>query len=71
MRPPPPRTTRDSAPDPLGPLPLLRRELHTGPLGRSTREAARRPAVHGPNEVRRRTHTSILRELLHPLALLL
>ncbi|MFJ3974119.1 cation-translocating P-type ATPase [Streptomyces sp. NPDC090021] len=65
----------DEAPDPLEPLPLLRRELHTGPLGLSSREAERRLAVHGANEVRRTTRTSILRELLrqlvHPLALLL
>ncbi len=63
------------APDPLEPLPLLRRELHTGPLGLSSREAERRLAVYGANEVRRTTRTSILRELLrqlvHPLALLL
>ncbi|MCX5193137.1 cation-transporting P-type ATPase [Streptomyces sp. NBC_00249] len=70
-----PDLTPDTAPDPLEPLPLLRRELHTGPLGLSSREAARRLAVHGPNEVRRTTRTSVLRELLrqlvHPLALLL
>ncbi|MFD8636916.1 cation-translocating P-type ATPase [Streptomyces sp. NPDC059533] len=67
--------TPDAAPDPLEPLPLLRRELHTGPLGLSSREAERRLAVYGPNEVRRTARTSILRELLrqlvHPLALLL
>ncbi|MEW2582950.1 cation-translocating P-type ATPase [Streptomyces virginiae] len=65
----------DVAPDPLEPLPLLRRELHTGPLGLSSREAARRLAVYGPNEVRRTARTSVLREILrqlvHPLALLL
>ncbi|MFG2715630.1 cation-transporting P-type ATPase [Streptomyces goshikiensis] len=65
----------DTAPDPLEPLPLLRRQLHTGPLGLSSREATRRLAVYGPNEVRRTTRTSVLRELLrqlvHPLALLL
>ncbi|MDK9495966.1 cation-transporting P-type ATPase [Streptomyces katrae] len=70
-----PDLTPDTAPDPLEPLPLLRRELHTGPLGLSSREAARRLAVYGPNEVRRTARTSILRELLrqllHPLALLL
>ncbi|MFJ3175316.1 cation-translocating P-type ATPase [Streptomyces roseus] len=61
--------------DPLEPLPLLRRELRTGPLGLSGREAARRLAVYGPNEVRQTARTSIVRELLrqlaHPLALLL
>ncbi|MFJ8160081.1 cation-translocating P-type ATPase [Streptomyces sp. NPDC096136] len=65
----------DVTPDPLEPLPLLRRELHTGPLGLSSREAERRLAVYGPNEVRRTARPSILRELLrqllHPLALLL
>ncbi|MFF4104609.1 cation-translocating P-type ATPase [Streptomyces sp. NPDC001903] len=70
-----PDLTPDNAPDPLEPLPLLRRELHTGPMGLSSREAARRLAVYGPNEVRRTARTSILRELLrqliHPLALLL
>ncbi|MFJ9643522.1 cation-translocating P-type ATPase [Streptomyces sp. NPDC101206] len=70
-----PRLAPDIVPDPLEPLPLLRRELHTGPLGLSSREAARRLTVYGPNEVRRSAQPSILRELLrqlvHPLALLL
>ncbi|MGW5345636.1 cation-translocating P-type ATPase, partial [Streptomyces sp. NPDC004050] len=70
-----PRHAPDIVPDPLEPLPLLRRELHTGPLGLSSREAARRLTVYGPNEVRRSAQPSILRELLrqlvHPLALLL
>ncbi|MYV65031.1 HAD-IC family P-type ATPase [Streptomyces sp. SID2131] len=61
--------------DPSEPLPRLRRELATGPDGLSTREAARRLAVHGPNEVRRKAHSSFVRELtgqlVHPLALLL
>ncbi|MFJ3539009.1 cation-translocating P-type ATPase [Streptomyces sp. NPDC090109] len=61
--------------DPSEPLPRLRRELDTGPDGLSTREAARRLAVHGPNEVRRKAHSSFVRELtgqlVHPLALLL
>ncbi|MFB7169963.1 cation-translocating P-type ATPase [Streptomyces sp. NPDC056254] len=65
----------DVTPDPLEPLPLLRRELHTGPLGLSSREAERRLAVYGPNEVRRTASPSILgellRQLVHPLALLL
>ncbi|MFF7295479.1 HAD-IC family P-type ATPase [Streptomyces sp. NPDC008265] len=65
----------DVVPDPLEPLPLLRRELRTGPAGLSSREAARRLAVYGPNEVRPTARTSVLRELLrqlaHPLALLL
>ncbi|WP_327134846.1 cation transporting ATPase C-terminal domain-containing protein [Streptomyces sp. NBC_01343] len=61
--------------DPLEPLPLLRRELHTGPSGLSAREAGRRLAVYGPNEVRRKARTSLgrelVRQLVHPLALLL
>ncbi|MFC3984540.1 cation-translocating P-type ATPase [Streptosporangium jomthongense] len=61
--------------DPREPLSRLRRELGTGPGGLSSREAARRLAVYGPNEVRRRRHRSLLDELLgqlvHPLALLL
>ncbi|KOY56950.1 HAD-IC family P-type ATPase [Streptomyces sp. XY332] len=70
-----PDLTPDTAPDPLEPLPLLRRELHTGRRGLSSREAERRLAVYGPDEVRRSARTGILRELLrqlvHPLALLL
>ncbi|MFE1381760.1 cation-translocating P-type ATPase [Streptomyces sp. NPDC058740] len=61
--------------DPEEPLPRLRRELATGPDGLSAREAARRLAVHGPNEVRRKARSSLPRELVgqlaHPLALLL
>ncbi|MET8508340.1 cation-transporting P-type ATPase, partial [Streptomyces sp. NPDC004787] len=61
--------------DPSEPLPRLRRELATGPDGLSAREAARRLAVHGPNEVRRKARSSFARELVgqlvHPLALLL
>ncbi|MEV5658637.1 cation-transporting P-type ATPase [Streptomyces sp. NPDC052291] len=64
-----------SAFDPREPLPRLRHELATGPEGLSAREAARRFAVHGPNEVRGRQHSSFVRELtgqlVHPLALLL
>lgn len=63
------------SPDPLEPLPLLRRELGTGPSGLSAREAARRLAVYGPNEVRRKARTSLgrelVRQLVHPLAMLL
>lgn len=67
---------RDGPPfDPSEPLPRLRRELGTGPDGLSAREAARRLAVHGPNEVRRKAHTTFARDLVaqlaHPLALLL
>ncbi|MEU6934113.1 HAD-IC family P-type ATPase [Streptomyces sp. NPDC046374] len=77
-RPTPERTASSTeAPpfDPSEPLPRLRRELATGPDGLSAREAARRLAVHGPNEVRRRARSSFVRELvgqvIHPLALLL
>lgn len=56
-------------------MPLLRRELGTGPSGLSAREAARRLAVYGPNEVRRKARTSVgrelVRQLVHPLAMLL
>ncbi len=64
-----------SPPDPREPLPRLRRDLRTGPRGLSSREADRRLAVYGPNEVRRRHRRSLLDELVgqlvHPLALLL
>ncbi|MEU8305504.1 HAD-IC family P-type ATPase [Actinomadura sp. NPDC048955] len=61
--------------DPRDPLPRLREELRTGERGLSEREAARRLAVYGPNQVRRRERRSLTRlvsaQLLHPLALLL
>ncbi|NKZ08041.1 cation-translocating P-type ATPase [Actinomadura latina] len=61
--------------DPREPLPLLRKELGTGDRGLSAREAARRLAVYGPNQVRRREKRSLVRllsgQLAHPLALLL
>ncbi|MFG2088541.1 cation-translocating P-type ATPase [Spirillospora sp. NPDC048824] len=61
--------------DPREPLPLLRKELGTGDRGLSGREAARRLAVYGPNQVRRRERRSLARlltaQLAHPLALLL
>ena len=64
-----------TAPDPREPLPALRRELGTGSRGLSSREAARRLTVYGPNEVRRRRrHTwvdDLVGQLVHPLALLL
>ncbi|MFD7915988.1 cation-translocating P-type ATPase [Streptomyces sp. NPDC059752] len=74
-RPPFPANGLPLSPDPLEPLPLLRRELGTGPSGLSAREAARRLAVYGPNEVRRKARTSLgrelVRQLVHPLAMLL
>ncbi|WP_207945889.1 cation-transporting P-type ATPase [Actinomadura sp. 7K534] len=61
--------------DPREPLPLLREELGTGERGLSAREAARRLAVYGPNQVRRAEKRSLARllsgQLAHPLALLL
>lgn len=65
----------ETSADPREPLPLLRRELGTGDRGLSGREAARRLAVYGPNQVRRRAKRSLTRlltaQLAHPLALLL
>ncbi|SPT51186.1 cation-translocating P-type ATPase [Actinomadura madurae] len=67
--------TAEISADPREPLPLLRKELGTGDGGLSGREAVRRLAVYGPNQVRRREKRSLLRllsaQLLHPLALLL
>ncbi|WP_205718590.1 cation-transporting P-type ATPase [Actinomadura sp. WMMA1423] len=64
-----------STADPRDPLPRLREELRTGERGLSEREAARRLAVYGPNQVRRRERRSLARllsaQFLHPLALLL
>ncbi|RAJ66570.1 calcium-translocating P-type ATPase [Streptomyces sp. Amel2xB2] len=61
--------------DPREPLSRLRRELDTGDGGLSAREAARRLAVYGANEVRRERHgwfgRELARQLVHPLALLL
>jgi calcium-translocating P-type ATPase len=53
----------------------LLRELRTSPLGLSTREADRRLVVNGPNELVRRGGShwprEIVRQITHPLALLL
>ncbi|MEU2609558.1 cation-translocating P-type ATPase [Streptomyces albus] len=61
--------------DPREPLARLRNELKTGSDGLSAREAERRAAVYGRNEVRREHHGRLTRELarqlVHPLALLL
>lgn len=61
--------------DPRLPVGLLLRDLRAAPDGLSGREAARRLAAYGPNELRRRQRRHWLRELLgqlaHPLALLL
>src|SRR5689334_16713212 len=51
------------------------RDLMTGRHGLSLREAERRAIVHGPNELQRRRGREwpgqVLRQLTHPLALLL
>ncbi|MFI2489245.1 cation-translocating P-type ATPase [Promicromonospora kroppenstedtii] len=61
--------------DPREPLVPLMRELRTKPEGLSGREADRRRLVYGPNELERRRRTAwpgqLLRQLTHPLALLL
>jgi calcium-translocating P-type ATPase len=61
--------------DPAGRLDGLLRDLRARPEGLSSREAARRLVVHGPNELRRRGGRrwprEIARQLAHPLALLL
>jgi calcium-translocating P-type ATPase len=70
-----PQTDLARSPDPEEELSLLLRDLGTTRQGLSPREAARRLAQHGPNEIRRRERSSRLRELAaqftHPLALLL
>ncbi|MEV2202729.1 cation-transporting P-type ATPase [Streptomyces fradiae] len=67
--------TLPTRPDPTEPLRELSADLATGPDGLSQREAARRLAVYGPNEVRARSRTSLgaelARQVTHPLALLL
>ena len=61
--------------DPQRALDLVERDLGSGPDGLSSREAARRLVVQGPNELERRTTRSwprdLGRQLTHPLALLL
>ncbi|GAA2753956.1 cation-translocating P-type ATPase [Amnibacterium kyonggiense] len=58
-----------------GPLPALLRALRTTPEGLGSREAARRLAQHGPNTLPERAANGlarqVLRQLVHPLALLL
>ena len=65
----------DAEVDPREPLTRLRKDLATGPQGLSGREADRRLTAQGPNEVRRETRGGLGRELVrqvvHPLALLL
>ncbi|MEU5714685.1 cation-transporting P-type ATPase [Streptomyces sp. NPDC020403] len=70
-----PSPTAEREPDPRESLPRLREELGTDDRGLSSREAARRLAVYGANEVPVKSESSIGRELVrqlaHPLALLL
>ena len=61
--------------DPRDPVALLERDLRSGPHGLTSREAERRLVAYGPNELRRqggsRWPAEIVRQLTHPLALLL
>ena len=61
--------------DPLEPLALLFQHLRSSPDGLSDREAARRLEVYGPNELAerggRRWPAELVRQLTHPLALVL
>lgn len=65
----------DTTADPQGPLALLYRNMRTSEQGLSGREAQRRLAVYGSNELVQRTGRRWPRELAkqitHPLALLL
>ena len=64
-----------AAPNPEEPLARLFRDLRASPTGLSSREAARRLVVFGPNELSRRDVHRLWRELgrqfTHPLALVL
>ena len=64
-----------AAPDPQELIDRLLRDLQTRPTGLTSREAARRLIVHGPNELVRRRgsgwHRELAQQLTHPLALLL
>jgi hypothetical protein len=59
--------------DPTEPVIRLLRDLRTSPSGLSSREAARRLVVHGPNQLLRRCGRHLGRDLgrqfTHPLAL--
>ena len=61
--------------NPTEPVARLLRDLRTSPSGLSSREAARRLVVYGPNQLRRRggrhLGRELARQLTHPLALLL
>ncbi|MEV0067909.1 MULTISPECIES: cation-transporting P-type ATPase [unclassified Amycolatopsis] len=68
-------TVPDDDIDPREPLGLLLRDLRSFPGGITSREAARRLEVNGPNALPhrggRRWPLALLRQLVHPLALLL
>jgi hypothetical protein len=61
--------------DPREPVGLLMRDLRCGPDGLSSREAARRLVIHGPNQLARRAGRhwwrDLVAQLVHPLAALL
>ncbi|HEV3359248.1 MAG TPA: cation-transporting P-type ATPase [Pseudonocardiaceae bacterium] len=61
--------------DPIEPLALLLQHLHSSTNGLSDREAERRLLVHGPNELSgrrgRQWPAELLRQITHPLALVL
>lgn len=69
------RTTAAVQDDPRLPVELLLRDLRAAPDGLSGREAARRLAAYGPNELQRRQRRNwfgeLVGQLVHPLALLL
>ena len=68
-------TTTEPRTEPREPLEMLYRDLRAGPEGLSSREAARRLAAYGTNELERRGGRrwprEVLKQLIHPLALLL
>jgi len=68
-------TTREIDREPQDGIGLLFRDLHARPDGLSSREATRRLAAHGPNELElragRRWPRELLKQFVHPLALLL
>ena len=68
-------TSPDGQVDPREPSGRLLRDLRSRPEGLSQREAERRLTAYGPNELRRTTRRSwwreVVRQLTHPLAVLL
>ena len=74
-KPAPPAAPFARLPDPLGSESALFTSLRSRPEGLSTRDAERRLIEYGPNEIVRRGRTrwwqEVVRQLTHPLALLL